>query len=195
MACVHRAIQIVSADRHHGQSHRQHTNHNRHHAIDHRHLHERCGYHPDGRSDSITYTLGTNAELSTSGDDWTLDLSSITPLALGTYDVIATSGDGSSFLSDTSTNELVIQAASDSLLLSTWDNETLGGLSFGDDDIVEYDQVGDTATLFFDGGNLFSNNGEDIDAIHYRSDGNILVIFTAGGATLGGLTFEDGDVV
>ncbi len=59
---------------------------------------------------SVIYTLGSSSELTNSSDNWTLDLSLITPLSLGTYEVVATSGDGSSFLSDTTSNELVIEA-------------------------------------------------------------------------------------
>jgi len=60
---------------------------------------------------SVTYTLGSSPELTNSGDDWSLDLSSATPLAIGAYDVAATSDDGAgNTLSDTTTNELNIIA-------------------------------------------------------------------------------------
>jgi len=57
---------------------------------------------------SVSYVL-PSSELTNSGDHWTLDLSSIAPLPLGTYNVLATSSDGSDSLSDTTNNELVIQ--------------------------------------------------------------------------------------
>jgi MSHA biogenesis protein MshQ len=57
---------------------------------------------------SVTYSLSTSSELTNSSDNWTLDLSSITPLPLGTYEVVATSSDNDDSLSDTSSNELVI---------------------------------------------------------------------------------------
>ncbi len=58
---------------------------------------------------SVTYTLGTNTELSTADNTWTLDLSGISPLAVGTYDVVVTATDALMNSShDVSTNELVI---------------------------------------------------------------------------------------
>jgi predicted acyltransferase (DUF342 family) len=60
---------------------------------------------------SVTYALSSSSELTNSSDNWTLDLSSITPLPLGTYHVTATSADADGSLSDTSNNELVIEEA------------------------------------------------------------------------------------
>ncbi|MCG8584064.1 MAG: hypothetical protein MI757_05070 [Pirellulales bacterium] len=80
------------------------------------------------------------------------------------------------------------------IILSTVANATLGGLTFGDDDLVEYDPNTDTATMFFDGGALFSNTSEDIDAVYITEEGTIL-LSTIGNATLGGLTFGDDDIV
>jgi uncharacterized protein YuzE len=97
----------------------------------------------------------------------------------------------------TNTNEdidAVHVLANGNIVLSTEGNATLGGLTFGDDDLVEYDPSTDTATLLFDGGNLFSNNGEDIDAVHVLANGNI-VLSTEDNANLGGLTFGDDDLV
>ncbi len=48
------------------------------------------------------------------------------------------------------------------------------------------------ATLLFDG-SLFSGNA-NVDAAHILSSGNI-VLSTTGGATLGGLSFTDGDLL
>ena len=80
------------------------------------------------------------------------------------------------------------------IILSTDADATLGGLSFGDDDLVDYDPVADTATLYFDGGALFSNLDEDIDAVHVLSNGHI-ILSTKGSATLGGLSVGDDDLV
>lgn len=51
------------------------------------------------------------------------------------------------------------------LLISTRKKATLGGLTFGDDDLIEYNPVTSQASLFFDG-SLFSDGYEDIDAVH-----------------------------
>jgi len=78
------------------------------------------------------------------------------------------------------------------IILSTIDGATLGGVSFGDGDLIEYNPTTDTATLFFDE-SLFSAD-EDIDAVHILESGNI-VLSTGGAATLGGLSFGDGDLI
>ena len=50
--------------------------------------------------------LGTNAELTTSTDDWTLDLSAIAPLADATYEVTAMATDAqNNTTTDSSSNE------------------------------------------------------------------------------------------
>ncbi len=78
------------------------------------------------------------------------------------------------------------------IILSTTGIATLGGLSFADGDLVEYNPTMDIATLFFDE-SLFSAD-EDIDAVHILDNGNI-ILSTMTIATLGGLTFADGDLV
>jgi len=78
------------------------------------------------------------------------------------------------------------------IILSTLDAATLGGMSFGESDLAEYNPTTDIATLFFDG-NLFGAS-ENIDAVHVLGNGNI-ILSTVGAATLGGLTFIDGDLV
>ncbi len=82
---------------------------------------------------------------------------------------------------------------SDNVILSTAADATLGGLSFGADDLVEYNPITDTATLYFDG-ILFSTSNENVDAVHVLSSGNI-ILSTTTDATLGGLSFSEGDLV
>jgi hypothetical protein len=84
--------------------------------------------------------------------------------------------------------------ANATVILSTTATETLGGLTFGKDDLAEYNQGTDTGTLYFDGGALFSFTNEDIDAVHVLGNGNI-VLSTIADATLGGLSFTDGDLI
>ncbi|MHC4087264.1 MAG: PEP-CTERM sorting domain-containing protein [Planctomycetota bacterium] len=79
-----------------------------------------------------------------------------------------------------------------SIILSTDNTETLGGLTFGKDDLIEYDDQTDTATLYLDG-TLFGS-AADIDTAHVLDTGNI-VLSTVAGTTLGGLTFGKGDLV
>ena len=78
------------------------------------------------------------------------------------------------------------------IILSTDAPETLGGLSFGKDDLAEYNPTTDTATLYFNG-DLFTGSS-DIDAVHILSNDNI-ILSTVGGTILGGLSFDPGDLV
>ena len=80
----------------------------------------------------------------------------------------------------------------DPVILSTDSDAILGGLSFTDIDLAEYDPPTDTASLFFDGSLTTLN--VDIDAVHVLANGHI-VLSPKGDATLGGLSFEDGDLV
>ena len=77
------------------------------------------------------------------------------------------------------------------IILSTIDGATLGGLTFGGGDLAEYNPTTNVATLFFDG-SLF-DGAENIDAVHILDNGNI-ILSTAGGATLDGLTFANGSL-
>ncbi|MCP4407748.1 MAG: DNRLRE domain-containing protein [Gammaproteobacteria bacterium] len=79
-------------------------------------------------------------------------------------------------------------------ILSTDSDANLGGLSFTDIDLVEYDPVTDTASLYFDGS--LTTLTVDITALHVLANGH-LVLAAKGGptATLGGLSFEAGDLV
>ncbi len=81
---------------------------------------------------------------------------------------------------------------SGNLVLSTTLSDTLAGLVFRDGDLVEYDPVGLTASLFLSE-DLFTGN-EDIDGVHVLSDGTI-ILTTQTGASIGGLTFFDGDLI
>jgi hypothetical protein len=76
--------------------------------------------------------------------------------------------------------------------LSTTGNATLGATAVLDGDIVEYDATTDTGTVVFSE-SLFDDD-EDVDALFVRSNGNIL-LSTETPATLGGLSFDDSDVV
>jgi hypothetical protein len=80
---------------------------------------------------------------------------------------------------------------SGNLVLSTDASQTLGGLAFRDGDLVEYDPIAGTATLFFSE-DLFGGD-ENVDAVDVLPDGRI-VLSTAANATLGGLSFRNGDL-
>jgi hypothetical protein len=78
------------------------------------------------------------------------------------------------------------------ITLSTNSVATLGGLTFAADDVVDYDDVGDTSTLRFDGANF--STAENVNAVHVI-DGQNILLSTSSDATLGGISFRDGDIV
>ncbi len=79
------------------------------------------------------------------------------------------------------------------IVLSTRDDATLGGINFKNEDLVEYDPMTDTATMYFDGSLHFAED-ENIISLHILSNGN-LVLSTDGDAELGGLSFSNRDLV
>ena len=74
------------------------------------------------------------------------------------------------------------------------DGMTLGGLTFDEEDLVDYDPVLDTATLIFDGSSLFETSDEDVKSVYVMDNGHF-VLSTSSSATLGGLSFENIDLV
>ncbi len=113
------------------------------------------------------------------------------------------------FDASTSSASLVFEGASTSLdrdidalhvlpngniVFSTKDDASLAGLNFSDDDLVEYDPVALTASMYFDGSLHFSNADEDIISVHIRENGN-LILSTENNAQLGGLSFSDRDLI
>lgn len=73
-------------------------------------------------------------------------------------------------------------------------NNGLGGLVFRDGDIVAYDPGTDTSTLFFNE-DAFGGLSVDLTAFHLFPDGSFLLSVLFNNRTLGGLTFDDGDLV
>jgi type II secretory pathway pseudopilin PulG len=85
-----------------------------------------------------------------------------------------------------------ICATDDSFLfLSTDSAAELGGLSFLDKDLVEYDRPSDVATLFFD--SVAAGIGKKIDALHVLENGN-LILSVDGGTTFAGLSVSSEDL-
>ena len=59
------------------------------------------------------------------------------------------------------------------LVLSTTSTETLGGLTFNNQDLVEFDPADpNTATLYYDGTPIAAN--ANVDALHVLSNGDIV---------------------
>ncbi len=86
-------------------------------------------------------------------------------------------------------------ALGQNLFLSVSDDTgtQLGGLTFADADIVEYDADADLAEIFFFEETISPN--ADVNALHRFDDGSILLSTRLSGRTLGSFTFNDGDLV
>ncbi|WP_282610099.1 PEP-CTERM sorting domain-containing protein [Pelagibius sp. Alg239-R121] len=148
--------------------------------------------------DAVTILPNGNILLSTLGDA-TLGGITVRDDDLAEYNPVTDTAtlffDGSMlFSSITEDIDAVSILSNGNLILSTLGNATLGGISFGRDDLVEYNLTTNTASLFFDGEALFSSNSEDIDAVSILSNDN-LILSTFGNATLGGISFGRDDLV
>ena len=97
------------------------------------------------------------------------------------------------YTSDDETDAAHILADGKILISVGGTSESIGALSFNDEDVVEYDPNTGTATLYFDGSTIFSAD-EDLDAVCLLSNGNLL-ISTNNSAAIGGLSFNDEDLV
>ncbi|MCP4584288.1 MAG: hypothetical protein GY839_21965 [candidate division Zixibacteria bacterium] len=86
------------------------------------------------------------------------------------YDPVANTAtivfDGSAIFSNSADINAVHILDSDNYIISTTSSETIGALSFDDEDLAEYDPSSGIATMFFDGDVPFGTSTEDIDAVH-----------------------------
>jgi hypothetical protein len=81
------------------------------------------------------------------------------------------------------------------LLLSTASITNLGGLVFSPGDLVLYDPVQQTSTLFFSQSLITGTAAQrNIDAVHVLPNGNLLLSVLIDGGALGGLVLEAEDV-
>jgi hypothetical protein len=87
-----------------------------------------------------------------------------------------------------------VTPAGTTLLLSTLQDSTLGGLTFKDGDVVRYDPAAATATAVLLESSLFAMD-EDIDALQAYEGDDRVVLSTETDASLSGLAFADEDLV
>ena len=83
--------------------------------------------------------------------------------------------------------------ANGNIILSTQSNANIGGLSFGPEDLIEYNPDTGVATSFVASSGFISDK-QNVDAVDVLGNGN-LVISTTGNATIGDLSFKRGDLV
>ncbi len=87
------------------------------------------------------------------------------------------------------------------ILLSTKNRATIGDLTFYKNDLVVFDRTSGTASLFFEGSEIFDDGHgwhhgghNNIDAVS-MIDSETIVISTAKKAKIGGFIFEDEDLI
>jgi hypothetical protein len=83
--------------------------------------------------------------------------------------------------------------ATDVLYLSSSTNGTVGGISFADEDILQYNRGTNTWSMYFDGSDVGVTS--DVDAFSLMSDGTILISLDTD-VTVGSLgTVDDSDII
>lgn len=143
---------------------------------------------------TILGTVSQTIVLST-GSDETLDGLSFTNGSLAQYDPLsspATLYFGETKFDDDENISAVHVLDNGNIVLSTGNQATLGGLTFRDGDLIEYNPTTDTSTLYFNQDNFTGN--ADISAVYVKDNGNIILSTTAD-AVLKGVSFRNGDLV
>ena len=79
------------------------------------------------------------------------------------------------------------------IILSTTAAASIGATSFNNEDLIQYDPLTGNATVFFDASTVGLT--DDIDAFHLLNNGNYLLSVVNDGISLGGITFNNGDLV
>ena len=80
------------------------------------------------------------------------------------------------------------------LVFSTFQDQSINGVSFTDGDLVQYNPMTDTATVIVTEASIFDDGDGDIDAVHALADGTFL-ISPAADDTIDGVLYTDSDVV
>ncbi|MEC9372669.1 MAG: hypothetical protein VYC34_02455 [Planctomycetota bacterium] len=86
-------------------------------------------------------------------------------------------------------------AANGVIVLSTLEDNTLGGLSYTDGDLIGYDTMTGLASLLIAEADLFDDGDGDIDAVHALETGNYVISFATDTESISGTMFRDGDLV
>ena len=101
---------------------------------------------------------------------------------------------------DTATVTITINGADDVqdtiLYISSRFGGTIGGVSYSDEDVLEYDITTGTWSLLFDGSDVLSEPGPvDIDGLYVNDDGTIDMSFTVATTITGIGDVDDSDIV
>lgn len=101
--------------------------------------------------------------------------------------------DGSTVFSGNTNIDAVFIRDNDHIILSTTGTVTIGGTTFNNEDLIDYDPVLGIAFIFLDGSSIFTGN-EDINAAHILSNGHI-ILSTTNNASIGPLSFQADDLI
>ena len=70
-----------------------------------------------------------------------------------------------------------------------------GTLSFTPQDIILYDPATDVATMFFDDSAVNGDAAQNVNALHIRKNGHIILSSANDGSSIAGVSFDSGDLV
>ncbi len=101
--------------------------------------------------------------------------------------------DGSTAFSNDENVDAIHILDNGNIILSTEGTATIGAQSFDSDDLIQYNPATGSATRYLWGDTVFSNS-ENIDAVCVLDNGHI-ILSTTGSARIGGLNFDDDDLV
>jgi hypothetical protein len=112
---------------------------------------------------------------------------------LTTYDTLGGGSTPRISLPSADIDALWVDTGFNRFVFSVAQNETIGGTTYQDEDLILWDENTGTASLFHDFTGVFSGN-EDINALHVLTNGNYL-ISTTNTSVISGYTIEAEDVV
>ncbi|MEM7332511.1 MAG: putative Ig domain-containing protein [Chloroflexota bacterium] len=154
----------------------------------------------DANGDGLSYSA-TGLPNSVSINSSTGEISGLlTYESSGSYTVTVTVDDGEDTASTTFNwivNDAEPPAGSDIIYLSSTSGGNLDGFNFQDEDIVAYDTVSGSWSLYFDGSDVGfgGNSAFDTDAFHVRPDGSILISIRAEADLAGFGLVDDSDIL
>ena len=106
----------------------------------------------------------------------------------GAADSVSSGLPGTAYFDD------VIVTTEEPLFVSSNSIGTVGGVAFGDEDILRYDSATDEWSMFLDGSSIGLPATTDVDAFHVNSDGSVFLSIDSA-EVLGGVSVEPSDIV
>jgi hypothetical protein len=102
--------------------------------------------------------------------------------------------DGSGFFDSTAEDfDAITQDNSGNYLFSTLADASVAGNAFTDGDIMMWDGVAATVSLFASAASIFDDGAGDISGLHFMSDGSLLITAIAD-EMVSGVQFREGDI-